>query len=268
MKLVSWADSEGARFGRPLLGATFARWQSRHQGMDVEPLVDRDGVPFADAAAAFGVDALAASKLARRQLRTVAACVELVARPAASEPGLAVAEGTLGVERCRVTWRGDAAHAGAARFAQRVAGVRRAAPPTSVRPTSGEAVQLVDQRHPDAAGLERLLEQALDASDEIARAERLEATWERLWRIDPVQLDPELSALADDAARDAGAEPRRLEWTDPSDVSELARTGVPSALLVLEGAAGPERRRACGPRARRAREPRARADRRPGVRIP
>ena len=187
VKLVSWADSEGARFGRSLLGPTLARWPSRHEGMDVGPLVDRDGIAFAEAAAAHGADALAGSKLARTQLRNAVACVELAT---ATDPGLGEAELTspdasFGVDRCRITWRppagyeappADATTAAAAQLAARVGKFAVTSP-------FGADAQIVELRDAHEERLGRRLVAAVEASDEIGHELGLQAAWERLWRI-------------------------------------------------------------------------------------
>src|SRR5258705_5197447 len=48
------------------------------------------------------------------------------------------------------------------------------------------AEQLLDQRHLDADKLARMLELAVDGSERFALEENIEATWERIWRIEPI----------------------------------------------------------------------------------
>src|SRR5262249_61797862 len=107
---------------------------------------------------------------------------------------LGVVLGTFGVERSRVTWRGQAAHAGSTPMDKRrdaLAGAAKLA--LEIRPiarevgngavcTSGNVVcrpgivtsvvetaeQLLDQRHLDADKLARLLELAREASGRFA----------------------------------------------------------------------------------------------------
>src|SRR5206468_5986418 len=110
---------------------------------------------------------------------------------------LGVVLGTFGVERSRVTWRGQAAHAGSTPMDKRrdaLAGAAKLA--LEIRPiaaevgdgavcTSGDVVcrpgivtsvvetaeQLLDQRHLNADALARLLALAKDASERFAREE-------------------------------------------------------------------------------------------------
>src|SRR6187431_3162244 len=51
VRLVDWADEEGARFGRSLFGSSAAGGSMRDQD-EVAKLTDRDGVPLPDALAA------------------------------------------------------------------------------------------------------------------------------------------------------------------------------------------------------------------------
>src|SRR5205814_6358626 len=53
LKLVDWADEEGARFGRSLLGSSAAAGSLRID--DVRELVDREGMRLVDALAENGV---------------------------------------------------------------------------------------------------------------------------------------------------------------------------------------------------------------------
>ena len=75
VRLVNWADEEGARFGRSLFGSSAAAGSMRDQG-ELARLVDRDGVSLVDALAASGVD-LSRAADAQAQLASAAAYLEL-----------------------------------------------------------------------------------------------------------------------------------------------------------------------------------------------
>ena len=114
LRLVNWADEEGARFGRSLFGSSAAAGSMADQD-ELRQLLDREGVALPDALVEHGVDldhALDASK----ELATTAAYLELHIEqgPVLESLGLplGVVQGTFGVERHRITWRGQAAHAG------------------------------------------------------------------------------------------------------------------------------------------------------------
>src|SRR5579884_4552989 len=66
VRLVNWADEEGARFGRSLFGSSAAAGSMRDQD-ELAKLADRDGVPLPDALRAHGVELDRAAE-ARSQL--------------------------------------------------------------------------------------------------------------------------------------------------------------------------------------------------------
>src|SRR5688572_24952147 len=121
VRLVSWADEEGARFGRSLFGSSAAAGSMRDQD-ELRSLTDRDGVSLPDAIRAHGVDLDRATD-ARSQLGNAAAYLELHIEqgPVLESMGLPLGAvlGTFGVERHRVVWRGQAAHAGSTPMDQR-----------------------------------------------------------------------------------------------------------------------------------------------------
>ena len=75
VRLVNWADEEGARFGRSLFGSSAAAGSMADQD-ELRQLTDRDGVALPDALAVHGVD-LDHALDARRELSSAAAYLEL-----------------------------------------------------------------------------------------------------------------------------------------------------------------------------------------------
>src|SRR5262249_777721 len=121
VRLVNWADEEGARFGRSLFGSSAAAGSMADQD-ELRQLADRDGVTLPDAVAAYGVD-LDSALDARSELESAAAYLELhIEQGPVLEPldlPLRAVLRTFGVERHRITWRGQAAHAGSTPMDQR-----------------------------------------------------------------------------------------------------------------------------------------------------
>src|SRR5438876_10830253 len=121
VRLVNWADEEGARFGRSLFGSSAAAGSMADQD-ELRKLRDADGVALPDALAAHGVD-LDRALDARKQLEGALAYLELhieqgpVLESMDLPRGLLL--GTFGVERSRITWKGQAAHAGSTPMAER-----------------------------------------------------------------------------------------------------------------------------------------------------
>src|SRR5436190_827213 len=230
VRLVNWADEEGARFGRSLFGSSAAAGSLADQD-ELRQRRDAGGVALPDALAEHGVD-LDRALDARSQLENAAAYLELHIEqgPVLESLGLplGVVLGTFGVERHLITWRGQAAHAGSTPMDQRRDALAGAAKlelelramaaevgdgavctsggvvckPGIVTSIVETAEQLLDQRHLDAAKLARLLQLAREASERFAREENIEVEWQRLWGIEPIPFDDRLLDLAEESIRE------------------------------------------------------------------
>jgi Acetylornithine deacetylase/Succinyl-diaminopimelate desuccinylase and related deacylases len=121
IRLVNWADEEGARFGRSLFGSSAAAGSMSDQD-ELRERRDAEGVALPDALAEHGVD-LDRALEARTQLEGAAAYLELHIEQGpvleSLDLPLGVVLGTFGVERHLVTFRGQAAHAGSTPMDQR-----------------------------------------------------------------------------------------------------------------------------------------------------
>jgi N-carbamoyl-L-amino-acid hydrolase len=100
------------------------------------------------------------------------------------------------------------------------------------------AVQLLDQRHLDAAKLARMLELAREAADRFAAEEDLEVEWERIWRIEPILFDDALIALADEAILEVAGVSHRLPSGPLHDAAEVARAGIPTVMVFVQSLRG------------------------------
>ena len=266
VRLVNWADEEGARFGRSLLGSS-AAGGSLGDLAELCGLRDRDGIALPAALARCGVEIERAGE-ARRQLANAGAYLELHIEqgPVLEALGLPLGAvlGTFGVERHRVTWRGQAAHSGSTPMDQRhdaLAGAAKlalelraiasavgggavctsgdvACAPGIVTSVVETAVQLLDQRHLDAGALARLHELARAATDRFAAEERIAVAWERIWGIEPIPFAPDLIELCDDAIREVCGTSHRLPSGPLHDAAEVARAGVPTAMLFVQSLRG------------------------------
>ncbi len=266
VRLVDWADEEGARFGRSLFGSSAAAGSMSDQD-ELRDRRDADGIALPEALVEHGVD-LDRALEARRQLDGAAAYLELHIEQGpvleSLELPLGVVLGTFGVERHLITWRGQAAHAGSTPMDKRrdaLAGAAKLA--LEIRPiaaevgdgavcTSGAVVckpgivtsvvetaeQLLDQRHLDAGKLARLLELAQEASQRFAREEDVELRWQRIWSIDPIPFDDRLIELADEAVREVSGSSHRLPSGPLHDAAEVARAGIPTVMLFVQSLRG------------------------------
>jgi hydantoinase/carbamoylase family amidase len=266
VRLVDWADEEGARFGRSLFGSSAASGTMADQE-EIRQRTDAAGISWPDALAEHGVD-LDRALEARSQLANAAAYLELHIEQGpvleTMDLPLGVVLGTFGVERHLVTWRGQAAHSGSTPMNQRrdaLAGAAKLA--LEIRPIAAEvgggavctsggvvcrpgivtsvvetAEQLLDQRHLDAAKLARMLELAREASARFAAEEKIEVAWERLWSIQPILFDERLIELADESIREVAGASHRLPSGPLHDAAEVARAGVPTVMLFVQSLRG------------------------------
>src|SRR6476619_1244092 len=121
VRLVNWADEEGARFGRSLFGSSAAAGSMADQE-ELRQRRDADGVALPDALREHGVD-LDRALEARWQLENAAAYLELHIEQGpvleSLDLPLGVVLGTFGVERHQVTFKGQAAHAGSTPMGER-----------------------------------------------------------------------------------------------------------------------------------------------------
>jgi beta-ureidopropionase / N-carbamoyl-L-amino-acid hydrolase len=266
VRLVSWADEEGARFGRSLFGSSAAAGSMADQ-VELRQLKDRDGIALPDALSEHDVD-LDNALASRSQLQNAAAYLELHIEQGpvleSLDLPLGVVLGTFGVERSRFTWRGQAAHAGSTPMDKRrdaLAGAAKLAlyireiaaevgngavctsggvvtRPGIVTSVVETAEQLLDQRHLDAASLARMLELARDAADRFAREEDITVEWERIWNIEPILFDDALIELADEAVREVAGTSHRLPSGPLHDAAEVSRAGIPTVMLFVQSLRG------------------------------
>jgi hydantoinase/carbamoylase family amidase len=113
IRLVDWADEEGARFGKSLFGSSAC---SGTLDLDeARGLRDREGTSLPDALRGIGID-FERVKECGRELAHAAAYLELHIEqgPVLLDLGLPLGAvlGTFGVERHAITFRGQAAHSG------------------------------------------------------------------------------------------------------------------------------------------------------------
>jgi N-carbamoyl-L-amino-acid hydrolase len=266
VRLVNWADEEGARFGRSLFGSSAAAGSMADQA-ELRARKDADGVALPDALSAHGVD-LDRALEARSELDGAAAYLELHIEQGpvleSMELPLGVVLGTFGVERHQVTFRGQAAHAGSTPMEKRrdaLAGAARleleireiakgtgdgavctiggvVTKPGIVTSVVETAECLLDQRHLNAAKLAAMLDAAKRASERFASEEQIAVEWERIWNIEPILFDETLIELADESIREVAGTSHRLPSGPLHDAAEVARAGVPTVMLFVQSLRG------------------------------
>ena len=266
VRLVNWADEEGARFGRSLFGSSAAAGSMADQD-DLRALHDRDGVALPDALAEHDVD-LDNALAARSQLEGAAAYLELHIEQGpvleSMELPLGAVLGTFGVERYRIIWHGQAAHAGSTPMDQRrdaLAGAAKLAlelreiakrvgggavltsggvvcKPGIVTSVVETAEQLLDMRHLEAAKLASMWEQVREACERFAQEEQLMVEYERIWEIEPILFDETLVGFADEAIREVAGTSHKLPNGPLHDAAEVSRAGVPTVMIFVQSLRG------------------------------
>jgi len=264
VRVVDWADEEGARFGKSLFGSSAC---SGNLDMnEARTLTDKAGVTLPDALKEHGID-FERVKDCGKELRNAAAYLELHIEqgPVLLDLDLPLGTvlGTFGVERHAITFRGQAAHSGSTPMNRRRDAFLAAAKMseeiyrTAERSGSGvctigscttkpgivtsvveECRITLDQRHLDAAALEKMLREARAASEQFAQQGRVEVWWERIWNIEPIPFGEQLIQLADEAIAETGAKPHRLPSGPLHDAAEVARAGVPTIMMFVQSLHG------------------------------
>ena len=270
IKLVDWADEEGARFGRSLFGSSaFAGTQSIEAD---RARTDRNGTTLEAALAACGVSVDRAGDAAVER-KNLAAYLELHIEqgPILERLGkpLAVVQGTKGVERWAITFLGQEAHSGStpmevrrdalaacAKLALEIRPIARrhensVATMGSVKTFPGIVTSVVgrceatlDLRDLDANVLATMLREARAASERFASEERCTVEWSKIWSIDPIPFDPELISLCEKAILETVGVSERLPSGPLHDAAEVARLGIPTVMMFVQSLNGLSHNRA------------------------
>src|SRR6266498_1839008 len=264
VRLVDWADEEGARFGKSLFGSSAC---AGSLAMDeARGLKDRTGTALPEALKTVGID-FERVKESGAELKNAAAYLELHIEqgPVLLDLDLPLGAvlGTFGVERHAITFRGQAAHSGSTPMNRRRDAFLAAAKmspeiyeiakrsnggvctigscmtkPGIVTSVVEECRITLDQRHLEGAALERMLQEAREASERFAREGNVKVSWERLWQIDPRPFNDELIALCDEAIRETCGQSHRLPSGPLHDAAEVARAGVPTVMMFVQSLHG------------------------------
>jgi N-carbamoyl-L-amino-acid hydrolase len=264
VRLVDWADEEGARFGRSLLGSSaFAGTHSI--GAD-RGRTDRDGVRLEDALRRCGVEIDRFPDAAAEQ-KNAAAYLELHIEqgPVLERMGLplGVVLGTKGVERHNIIFHGQEAHSGStpmnarrdalAAAAKLALAIRTIAQkhedavstmgsvktfPGIVTAVVGRCEVTLDQRDLDASVLAEMYREARQASQRFAEEEKCTVSWSRLWNIEPVPFDPQLLELCEEAIRETAGASHSMPSGPLHDAAEVSRAGIPTVMMFVQSLEG------------------------------
>jgi len=264
IKLVDWADEEGARFGRSLFGSSaFAGTHS----IDADRLrTDRDGLTLEAALKNCNYDVETIGDAAIEQ-KDLAAYLELHIEqgPILEKLGksLAVVQGTKGVERWAITFHGQEAHSGStpmearrdalaacAKLALEIRPIARKHPqsvatmgsvrtfPGIVTAVVGRCEATLDMRDLDAGVLAGMLADAQAASKKFAAEEHCTVEWSKIWSIEPIPFNPDLIHLCDQAILETVGVSEHLPSGPLHDAAEVSRVGIPTVMMFVQSLNG------------------------------
>jgi len=259
VRLVDWADEEGARFGRSLLGSSAVAGTLDPD--DVRDLRDAEGTRLQDALAACDVD-LDGAGAASSRLEGALAYLELHIEqgPVLLDSGrlASAVSGTFGDERYLITFTGQSAHAGStpmrlrrdslaaaatAALEIREVGIRHdgvctvgamKADPGVITAIAGSTEMMLDLRHLEADTLATMLEENLEACRRAAERFACEVSHRRLFGATPTPFNPRLIELARAAVDAAGGGDGDAIPSGPlHDATEIGRL-VPTVMLFAQ----------------------------------
>lgn len=263
VRLVDWADEEGARFGKSLFGSSACSGSLNLN--EARNLQDQAGLRLPEVIAGYGID-FEQVKEAGRELKNAAAYLELHIEqgPVLLDLDLPLGAvlGTFGVERHALTFHGQAAHSGSTpmnrrrdaflaaakmspeiyAIAERHGGVCTIGSCTTQPGIVTSVVETcrmtLDQRHLDAFALAAMLADAQAASERFATEGNVTLTWERIWQIEPMPFHPKLIELCDEAISETTGVCHRLPSGPLHDAAEVARAGIPSIMMFVQSLHG------------------------------
>jgi len=264
VRLVDWADEEGARFGRSLFGSS--AFAGTHTIDADRGRTDAQGIRLEDALAQCGVliDRIGD---AQRERENAAAYLELHIEqgPVLEKMQLPLAAvlGTKGVERHAITFLGQEAHSGstpmtarrdalaaAAKLALEIRTIAKRHPdavctigsvrtfPGIVTAVVGRCELTLDQRDLDAEVLAAMFREAQEKSTQFAHEEGCTVEWSRIWNIAPEPFHPALIELCEDAIRETSGSSHRMPSGPLHDAAEVSRSSIPTVMMFVQSLRG------------------------------
>jgi len=264
IRLVDWADEEGARFGRSLFGSSaFAGTHSIDADRD---RTDANGICLEDALAGCGISIDRVGD-AQCERANAAAYLELHIEqgPVLEQMGLPLAAvlGTKGVERHAITFHGQEAHSGSTPMTARRDALAAAAKlaleirtiakrhtdavctmgsvktfPGIVTAVVGRCEATLDQRDLDAEVLASMYREAHEKSGQFAEEEGCTVNWSRIWNIAPEPFHPALIELCEEAIRETSGTSHRMPSGPLHDAAEVSRGGIPTVMMFVQSLKG------------------------------
>ncbi len=269
LRLVDWADEEGARFGHSLLGSGAAAGTLDLE--EVRSLKDKQGTLLSDALRENGVelDSMLGAHAALKKINAKAYLefhIEQGGVLESQNKSTGVVLGTFGLQRHMLRFVGQAAHAGATpinmrrdaflaaastalecreiarRHSKPGAGVVCTTGVVKVEPgfvtaIPGAAEISVDQRALDANVLSVMVREAQEASRRFAAENNVTVEWAPLFSIEPRPFDPQLLQLCEDSVREVTGDAPKLPSGPLHDAAQMA-LHMPAVMMFTYSSRG------------------------------
>lgn len=263
IRVVDWADEEGARFGKSLFGSS--AFSGNLNMEEARSLTDKDGISLVNALAEFGID-FENVKHATAEQANAAAYLELHIEQGPVlldlDLPLAVVLGTCGVERHKINFQGQAAHSGstpmerrrdaflaAARMAPEIYAIAQRnggvctigscnTKPGIVTSVVAECEITLDQRNIDAIKLQQMLAEAKDASMQFSGESGCGVSWERIWQIAPEPFHEQLIDFCAQAIHETCGMVHRMPSGPLHDAAEVSLAGIPTVMMFVQSLHG------------------------------
>lgn len=266
--VASWADEEGARFGRSCVGSSAVSG-----ALDIEEaskLTDTDSISFSQALAKYKLDIQDFPKAKDEFLKKgIKEYLELHIEQApvleSQNRSVACVGGICGCERQYITFTGQRAHSGcpismrhdaflaaaqaslkfrdiglahttADKFAYCTVG-KVSVVPDVVTIFPGICKISLDQRHVDSSVLQTIYDEAHDACVKAAADNGVDVSFESVWSIPPTIFDPHLVKLCQDSVEEQTGERATLYSGPLHDAAEMAKF-LPSVMMFVKSTKG------------------------------
>lgn len=269
LRLVDWADEEGARFGHSLLGSGAAAGTLDLE--EVRPLKDKQGTLLVDALRENGVelDRMLDAHAALKKINAKA-CLEFHIEQGgvleSQNKSTGVVLGTFGLQRHMLRFVGQAVHSGAtpihlrrdaflaaASFALECREIARGhskpgagvvctcgvvkVEPGIVTAVPGVCEISIDQRALDAAVLAAMLREAQEASRRFAAENNVTVGWKPLFSIEPRPFDPKLLQLCEESVREITGDAPKLPSGPLHDAANMV-PHMPTVMMFAQSSPG------------------------------
>ncbi|WP_301860587.1 Zn-dependent hydrolase [uncultured Megasphaera sp.] len=266
--VVSWADEEGARFGRSCIGSSAVSGALNVEEAAV--LKDNDGISFTEALKRYNLNVADFPKAKEEFLKKgIKEYLELHIEQApvleSQNRSVACVGGICGCERQYITFTGQRAHSGcpismrhdaflaaaqaslkfrdiglahttADKFAYCTVG-KVSVVPDVVTIFPGICKISLDQRHVDSSVLKTIYDEAHDACVKAASDNGVDVSFESVWSIPPTIFDPHLVKLCQDSVEEQTGERATLYSGPLHDAAEMAKF-LPSVMMFVKSTKG------------------------------